>query len=42
MPLQFGGPGLGFMAARNAHVRQMPGRLVGQTRDRRRQSRLHV
>jgi glycine dehydrogenase subunit 1 len=33
MPLQFGGPGLGFLAARTAHVRQMPGRLVGQTRD---------
>jgi len=33
LPLQFGGPGLGFMAARNTHVRQMPGRLVGQTRD---------
>ena len=33
MPLQFGGPGLGFMAARLAHLRQMPGRLVGQTRD---------
>ncbi len=33
LPLQFGGPGLGFMAARNAHLRQMPGRLVGQTRD---------
>ena len=31
---QFGGPWLGFMAARMAHVRQMPGRLVGQTRDR--------
>ena len=30
---QFGGPGVGFMAARLAHVRQMPGRLVGQTRD---------
>jgi glycine cleavage system P protein (glycine dehydrogenase) subunit 1 len=30
----FGGPGVGFMAARMAHVRQMPGRLVGQTRDR--------
>jgi glycine cleavage system P protein (glycine dehydrogenase) subunit 1 len=29
-----GGPGIGFMAARMAHVRQMPGRLVGQTRDR--------
>ena len=33
LPLQFGGPGLGFMAARNVHLRQMPGRLVGQTRD---------
>src|SRR5579885_1642253 len=26
---QFGGPGVGFMAARTAHLRQMPGRLVG-------------
>ena len=34
LPLQFGGPGVGFMAARLTHVRQMPGRLVGQTRDR--------
>jgi glycine dehydrogenase subunit 1 len=34
LPLQFGGPGVGFMAARLAHLRQMPGRLVGQTRDR--------
>ncbi len=33
LPLQFGGPGLGFMAARHTHLRQMPGRLVGQTRD---------
>jgi glycine dehydrogenase subunit 1 len=31
---QFGGPGVGFMAARIAHLRQMPGRLVGETRDR--------
>lgn len=31
---QFGGPGVGFMAARGAHMRQMPGRLVGETRDR--------
>jgi glycine dehydrogenase subunit 1 len=35
MPLQFGGPGVGFFAARMAQVRQMPGRLVGQTRDNR-------
>ncbi|MGH8150483.1 MAG: aminomethyl-transferring glycine dehydrogenase subunit GcvPA, partial [Steroidobacteraceae bacterium] len=34
LPVQFGGPGLGFMAARLGHVRQMPGRLVGQTHDR--------
>ncbi len=34
LALQFGGPGLGFMAARADHVRQMPGRLVGQTCDR--------
>ncbi|MGH7947662.1 MAG: aminomethyl-transferring glycine dehydrogenase subunit GcvPA [Candidatus Binataceae bacterium] len=32
--LQFGGPGLGFMATKHAYLRQMPGRLVGQTRDR--------
>jgi glycine dehydrogenase subunit 1 len=30
---QFGGPGLGFMATRLAYLRQMPGRLVGETRD---------
>src|SRR5579885_44450 len=34
LPVAFGGPGVGFMAARTAHLRQMPGRLVGQTRDR--------
>jgi glycine dehydrogenase subunit 1 len=34
LPLQYGGPGVGFMAARMANVRQMPGRLVGETRDR--------
>jgi glycine dehydrogenase subunit 1 len=33
--LQFGGPGLGFMATRLTHVRQMPGRLVGATTDAR-------
>ena len=30
----YGGPLLGLMATRKAHVRQMPGRLVGATRDR--------
>ncbi len=34
LAVEFGGPGVGFMAARGAHVRQMPGRLVGETRDR--------
>ncbi|MFI5352537.1 MAG: aminomethyl-transferring glycine dehydrogenase subunit GcvPA [Candidatus Binatales bacterium] len=33
LPLQFGGPGLGFMATAMANVRQMPGRLIGETRD---------
>jgi len=31
--LTFGGPGLGFFACREKHVRQMPGRLVGRTLD---------
>jgi len=31
--LSFGGPGLGFFACRDKHVRQMPGRLVGGTVD---------
>ena len=31
--LQFGGPYLGFLVAREALTRQMPGRLVGQTVD---------
>ncbi len=34
LPLQYGGPGVGFLAARFTQVRQMPGRLVGETRDR--------
>jgi glycine dehydrogenase subunit 1 len=33
IPRSFGGPGLGILAARNKHVRNMPGRLVGQTKD---------
>ena len=32
-PMSFGGPHLGLFAARMAHVRQMPGRLCGETVD---------
>jgi glycine dehydrogenase subunit 1 len=32
-PLNFGGPYLGFFAAKEAYLRSMPGRLVGQTED---------
>jgi len=31
----FGGPALGFLAAREKHVRQLPGRLCGETLDAR-------
>ncbi|MBZ5536765.1 MAG: aminomethyl-transferring glycine dehydrogenase subunit GcvPA [Acidobacteriia bacterium] len=33
IPISYGGPVLGFIATRDKHVRQMPGRLVGQTVD---------
>ncbi len=33
IPLSFGGPYLGFFATRQAHVRQLPGRLAGETVD---------
>jgi glycine dehydrogenase subunit 1 len=32
-PLSFGGPSFGFMAARTALIRTMPGRMVGETVD---------
>ena len=31
--ISYGGPGLGFFACRQEHVRQMPGRVVGRTVD---------
>ncbi|NQU21233.1 MAG: aminomethyl-transferring glycine dehydrogenase subunit GcvPA, partial [Candidatus Nealsonbacteria bacterium] len=34
-PMAYGGPNLGIMACREKFVRRMPGRLVGQTVDRR-------
>jgi glycine dehydrogenase subunit 1 len=32
-PMGYGGPLLGFMATRRQHVRRMPGRIIGATRD---------
>jgi glycine dehydrogenase subunit 1 len=33
VPMGFGGPHLGFLTSRMSHVRQLPGRLVGETLD---------
>jgi glycine dehydrogenase subunit 1 len=35
IPLQYGGPYLGVLACRSEFIRKMPGRLIGQTVDRR-------
>lgn len=29
----FGGPGLGFFASKESHIRKMPGRIIGETKD---------
>lgn len=34
IPRSFGGPGLGMFATKTAHMRNLPGRLVGKTTDR--------
>jgi glycine dehydrogenase subunit 1 len=33
LPVSYGGPGVGLFATRTRHLRQMPGRLVGETVD---------
>ena len=33
-PLSFGGPSFGFIAARKAYIRNMPGRIIGETVDK--------
>lgn len=33
MPMNFGGPYVGFLACKKEHVRKLPGRVVGATRD---------
>jgi glycine dehydrogenase subunit 1 len=33
VPRSFGGPGLGMFAAKKKYMRQMPGRLIGRTKD---------
>lgn len=33
-PVSYGGPGCGFLAATQKHLRQIPGRIVGRTTDR--------
>src|SRR5207249_6179472 len=35
LPVSYGGPGVGLFAARETHIRSMPGRIVGETVDTR-------
>ena len=37
-PVSYGGPGVGFFAAKNEYMRRMPGRLAGKTVDERGQT----
>jgi glycine dehydrogenase subunit 1 len=41
-PMSFGGPGVGLFATRMEYVRQMPGRLCGETVDAQEIGRAHV
>ena len=34
IPIGLGGPALGFLASKKQHIRQIPGRIAGETRDR--------
>ena len=34
IPMGFGGPGIGYMATRDEYKRFMPGRIIGESRDR--------
>lgn len=34
IPLSFGGPSAGFLTTDNDHLRQMPGRLIGKTKEK--------
>ena len=40
--MSYGGPHYGFMAARNEHIRRLPGRIVGETHDLARPARVRA